>query len=123
MRFVTLFSPPLTSTYNDNVLQSLSCDTRAEAQDATTGDENLDVLLLAHLRLCQGLLQVHSSLGAPRALPAIVDPDYSRIWCLVCLITAERLRMELGALMLGTCVLTQSVSCKTLLLLSASGFG
>lgn len=75
MRFVTLFSPPLTSTYNDNVLQSLSCDTRAEAQDATTGDENLDVLLLTHLRLCQGLLQVHSSLGAPRALPAIVDPD------------------------------------------------
>ncbi|KAL9834785.1 RIPOR family member 3-like isoform 1-T5 [Geothlypis trichas] len=45
------------STYNDNVLQSLSCDTRAEAQDATTGDENLDVLLLTHLRLCQGLLQ------------------------------------------------------------------
>ncbi|XP_030819374.1 RIPOR family member 3 isoform X3 [Camarhynchus parvulus] len=45
------------STYNDNVLQSLSCDTRAEAQDVTTGDENLDVLLVTHLRLCKGLLQ------------------------------------------------------------------
>ncbi|XP_050837961.1 RIPOR family member 3 isoform X2 [Serinus canaria] len=45
------------STYNDNVLQSLSCDSRPEARDATTGDENLDVLLLTHLRLCKGLLQ------------------------------------------------------------------
>ncbi|RLV97432.1 hypothetical protein DV515_00011818 [Chloebia gouldiae] len=45
------------STYNDNVLQSLSCDTRPEARDVTTGDDNLDVLLLTHLRLCKGLLQ------------------------------------------------------------------
>ncbi|KAM3664222.1 RIPOR family member 3 isoform 1-T2 [Ammospiza maritima maritima] len=45
------------STYNDNVLQPLGCDTRPEAQDVTTGDENLDVLLLAHLRLCKALLQ------------------------------------------------------------------
>ncbi|XP_062361246.1 RIPOR family member 3 isoform X1 [Cinclus cinclus] len=45
------------STYNDNVLQSLSCDTRPEARDVTTGDDNLDVLLITHLRLCKGLLQ------------------------------------------------------------------
>ncbi|XP_016158635.1 PREDICTED: protein FAM65C [Ficedula albicollis] len=45
------------STYNDNVLQSLSCDTRAEARDVTTGDDNLDVLLITHLRLCKGLMQ------------------------------------------------------------------
>ncbi|NXC84156.1 RIPR3 protein, partial [Cercotrichas coryphoeus] len=45
------------STYNDNVLQSLSCDTRAEARDVTTGDDNLDMLLITHLRLCKGLLQ------------------------------------------------------------------
>ncbi|XP_038014687.1 RIPOR family member 3 isoform X4 [Motacilla alba alba] len=45
------------STYNDNALQSPSCDTRPEARDVTTGDENLDVLLLTHLRLCKGLLQ------------------------------------------------------------------
>ncbi|XP_056363623.1 RIPOR family member 3 isoform X2 [Oenanthe melanoleuca] len=45
------------STCNDNVLQSLSCDTRAEARDVTTGDDNLDMLLITHLRLCKGLLQ------------------------------------------------------------------
>uniref|UniRef100_A0A8C3QUP5 RIPOR family member 3 n=1 Tax=Cyanoderma ruficeps TaxID=181631 RepID=A0A8C3QUP5_9PASS len=45
------------STYNGNGLQPLSCDTRAEAQDVTTGDDNLDTLLITHLRLCKGLLQ------------------------------------------------------------------
>ncbi|XP_014731569.1 PREDICTED: protein FAM65C isoform X1 [Sturnus vulgaris] len=45
------------STYNDNVLQSLGCDTRPEARDVTTGDDNLDMLLITHLRLCKGLLQ------------------------------------------------------------------
>ncbi|XP_064247222.1 RIPOR family member 3 [Passer domesticus] len=45
------------STCNDSVLQSLSCDTRPEARDVTTGDDNLDVLLLTHLRLCKALLQ------------------------------------------------------------------
>nr|XP_026652243.1 RIPOR family member 3 [Zonotrichia albicollis] len=45
------------STYNDNVLQPLGCDSRPEAQDVTTGDENLDVLLVTHLRLCKALLQ------------------------------------------------------------------
>ncbi|TRZ17952.1 hypothetical protein HGM15179_009158 [Zosterops borbonicus] len=45
------------STYNGNGLQSLSCDSRAEAQDVTTGDDNLDTLLITHLRLCKGLLQ------------------------------------------------------------------
>ncbi|XP_066055370.1 RIPOR family member 3 isoform X2 [Chamaea fasciata] len=45
------------STCNGNGLQSLSCDTRAEAQDVTTGDDNLDTLLITHLRLCKGLLQ------------------------------------------------------------------
>ncbi|XP_014109682.1 PREDICTED: protein FAM65C isoform X2 [Pseudopodoces humilis] len=45
------------STYNGNVLQSLSCDTRPEARDVTTGDDNLDTLLITHLRLCKGLLQ------------------------------------------------------------------
>ncbi|XP_057892273.1 RIPOR family member 3 [Melospiza georgiana] len=47
----------VSSTYTDNVLQPLGCDTRPEAQDVTTGDENLDVLLLTHLRLCKALLQ------------------------------------------------------------------
>ncbi|KAJ7413092.1 Protein FAM65C [Willisornis vidua] len=45
------------STYNDNTLKSLSCDTRPETQDVTTGDDNLDVLLITHLKLCKGLLQ------------------------------------------------------------------
>ncbi|XP_074409482.1 RIPOR family member 3 isoform X2 [Zonotrichia albicollis] len=45
------------STYNDNALQPLGCDSRPEAQDVTTGDENLDVLLVTHLRLCKALLQ------------------------------------------------------------------
>lgn len=72
MRLVTLFSPGLTSTYNGNVLQSLSCDTRAEAQDVTTGDDNLDTLLITHLRLCKGLLQVQSSLGVSRALLSLL---------------------------------------------------
>ncbi|NXM00202.1 RIPR3 protein, partial [Tyrannus savana] len=45
------------STYNDNTLKSLSCDTRPETQDVTTGDDNLDTLLITHLKLCKGLLQ------------------------------------------------------------------
>ncbi|NXR10202.1 RIPR3 protein, partial [Semnornis frantzii] len=45
------------STYNDNTLQSLSCDTRIEIRDVTTGDDNLDTLLVTHLKLCKGLLQ------------------------------------------------------------------
>ncbi|NXG42932.1 RIPR3 protein, partial [Psilopogon haemacephalus] len=44
------------STYNDNMLQSLS-DTRTEIRDVTTGDDNLDTLLITHLKLCKGLLQ------------------------------------------------------------------
>nr|XP_009513173.1 PREDICTED: protein FAM65C [Phalacrocorax carbo] len=46
-----------TSTYNDNTLQSLSCDTRTETRDVTTGDDSLDTLLITHLKLCKGLLQ------------------------------------------------------------------
>ncbi|XP_068272485.1 RIPOR family member 3 isoform X2 [Nyctibius grandis] len=45
------------STYNDNTLQSLSCDMRTETRDVTTGDDNLDTLLITHLKLCKGLLQ------------------------------------------------------------------
>uniref|UniRef100_A0A8C3JL92 RIPOR family member 3 n=1 Tax=Calidris pygmaea TaxID=425635 RepID=A0A8C3JL92_9CHAR len=45
------------STYNDNTLQSLSCDTRTETRDVTTGDDNLDTLLITHLKLCKALLQ------------------------------------------------------------------
>ncbi|XP_010130326.1 PREDICTED: protein FAM65C [Buceros rhinoceros silvestris] len=45
------------STYNDNTLQSLSCDVRTETGDVTTGDDNLDTLLVTHLKLCKGLLQ------------------------------------------------------------------
>ncbi|NXW51026.1 RIPR3 protein, partial [Nyctiprogne leucopyga] len=45
------------STYNDNTLQSLSCDMRTETRDITTGDDNLDTLLITHLKLCKGLLQ------------------------------------------------------------------
>lgn len=78
MRLLTLFSPHLTSTYNDKVLQSLSCDTRPEARDVTTGDDNLDMLLITHLRLCKGLLQVQSSLGVSRALAVNVGSDYRR---------------------------------------------
>ncbi|XP_030358741.1 RIPOR family member 3 isoform X1 [Strigops habroptila] len=49
------------STYNDNTLQSLSCGTRTETRDVTTGDDNLDTLLITHLKLCKGLLQKLSS--------------------------------------------------------------
>ncbi|XP_009966648.3 RIPOR family member 3 isoform X2 [Tyto alba] len=45
------------STYNDNTLQSVSCDMRTETRDVTTGDDNLDTLLITHLKLCKGLLQ------------------------------------------------------------------
>ncbi|NXJ15637.1 RIPR3 protein, partial [Odontophorus gujanensis] len=45
------------STYNDNTFQSLSCDTKTETRDVTTGDDNLDVLLITHLKLCKALLQ------------------------------------------------------------------
>ncbi|XP_068006010.1 RIPOR family member 3 isoform X4 [Melanerpes formicivorus] len=45
------------STYNDNTLQSLSCDIKTETRDVTTGDDNLDTLLITHLKLCKGLLQ------------------------------------------------------------------
>ncbi|NXK10962.1 RIPR3 protein, partial [Herpetotheres cachinnans] len=45
------------STYNDNTIQSLSCDRRTETRDVTTGDDNLDTLLITHLKLCKGLLQ------------------------------------------------------------------
>ncbi|KAK2529031.1 Fam65c [Columba livia] len=44
-------------TYNDSTLQSPSCDTGTEARDVTTGDDNLDTLLITHLKLCKGLLQ------------------------------------------------------------------
>uniref|UniRef100_A0A8D2PIA0 RIPOR family member 3 n=1 Tax=Zosterops lateralis melanops TaxID=1220523 RepID=A0A8D2PIA0_ZOSLA len=50
---------------------------RAEAQDVTTGDDNLDTLLITHLRLCKGLLQVQGSLGVSRALQANLLPDSS----------------------------------------------
>ncbi|NXS19110.1 RIPR3 protein, partial [Mystacornis crossleyi] len=58
------------STYNDNVLQSLSCDTRPEARDVTTGDDNLDMLLITHLRLCKGLLQ---KLRAPNVAQVVQE--------------------------------------------------
>ncbi|XP_042740812.1 RIPOR family member 3 isoform X4 [Lagopus leucura] len=45
------------STYNDNTFQSLSCDMKTETRDVTTGDDNLDVLLITHLKLCKALLQ------------------------------------------------------------------
>ncbi|XP_064377571.1 RIPOR family member 3 isoform X3 [Dromaius novaehollandiae] len=45
------------STYNDNTLQSLSCDMKTEARDVTTGDDSLDTLLITHLKLCKSLLQ------------------------------------------------------------------
>uniref|UniRef100_A0A8C0ZBX3 RIPOR family member 3 n=2 Tax=Cyanistes caeruleus TaxID=156563 RepID=A0A8C0ZBX3_CYACU len=58
------------STYNGNVLQSLSCDTRPEARDVTTGDDNLDTLLITHLRLCKGLLQ---KLRTPNVAQVVQD--------------------------------------------------
>lgn len=81
MRLLTLFSPHLTSTYNGNGLQSLSCDSRAEAQDVTTGDDNLDTLLITHLRLCKGLLQVQGSLGVSRALLILITGGFD-LFCL-----------------------------------------
>ncbi|XP_075624997.1 RIPOR family member 3 isoform X2 [Balearica regulorum gibbericeps] len=45
------------STYNDNTLQSLNFDIRTETRDVTTGDGNLDTLLITHLKLCKSLLQ------------------------------------------------------------------
>ncbi|XP_039936059.1 RIPOR family member 3 isoform X2 [Hirundo rustica] len=58
------------STCNGTVLQSLSCDTRPEAQDVTTGDDNLDTLLITHLRLCKGLLQ---KLRTPNVAPVVQE--------------------------------------------------
>ncbi|KFW11427.1 Protein FAM65C, partial [Eurypyga helias] len=56
--FNCFFSPlHLNSTYNDNTLQTLSCDMRTETREVTTGDDNLDTLLITHLKLCKGLLQ------------------------------------------------------------------
>lgn len=55
------FFPLLNSTYNDNMFQSLSCDMKTETSDVTTGDDNLDVLLITHLKLCKALLQVRNS--------------------------------------------------------------
>lgn len=91
------------------MLQSLSCDTRAEARDVTTGDDNLDMLLITHLRLCKGLLQVQSSLGVSRALPVAVDSDYRGfdMFCLFC-----NSRVEVGCI---NAVCTQNISSKTLL--------
>ncbi|XP_035199764.1 RIPOR family member 3 isoform X1 [Oxyura jamaicensis] len=45
------------STYNDSTFQSLSCDMKTETRGVTTGDDNLDVLLITHLKLCKALLQ------------------------------------------------------------------
>lgn len=73
---VLIFFPHLNSTYNDNTLQSLSCDARTETRDVTTGDDNLDTLLITHLKLCKGLLQVRNSLWVAMALVVIVDCDY-----------------------------------------------
>lgn len=71
--FFFFSSPHLNSTYNDNTLQSLSCEMRTETRDVTTGDDNLDALLITHLKLCKGLLQVRNSLWVSRALVVIVD--------------------------------------------------
>jgi len=34
---------------------------KTETSDVTTGDDNLDVLLITHLKLCKALLQVRNS--------------------------------------------------------------
>lgn len=73
---INFFFPHLNSTYNDSTLQSPSCDTGTEARDVTTGDDNLDTLLITHLKLCKGLLQVRSSLWVSRVLVVIVGSGY-----------------------------------------------
>lgn len=90
------FFPHLTSTYNDSMLQSPSCDTGTETRDVTTGDDNLDALLITHLKLCKGLLQVRSSLWVSRVLVVIVDSGYRQRWiCSQFFYRAERLRIEI----------------------------
>lgn len=48
---------------------------KTEARGVTTGDDNLDVLLITHLKLCKALLQVRGSLWVSRA----VVQDGSRV--------------------------------------------
>ncbi|XP_009996963.1 PREDICTED: protein FAM65C [Chaetura pelagica] len=56
------------STNNDNTLQSLSCDMRTEPREVTTGDDNLDTLLITHLKLCKSLLQKLKSPNVARVV-------------------------------------------------------
>ncbi|NXY88021.1 RIPR3 protein, partial [Alcedo cyanopectus] len=65
------------STYNDNTLQSLSCDTRTDTRDLTTGDDNLDVLLMTHLKLCKGLLQKLRSPNVARVVQESILEEVS----------------------------------------------
>ncbi|XP_021272352.1 protein FAM65C isoform X3 [Numida meleagris] len=55
--FGSIRTASISSTYNDNTFQSLNCELKIEARDVTTGDDNLDVLLITHLKLCKALLQ------------------------------------------------------------------
>uniref|UniRef100_A0A8C5TDP3 RIPOR family member 3 n=1 Tax=Malurus cyaneus samueli TaxID=2593467 RepID=A0A8C5TDP3_9PASS len=83
---------------------------RPEARDVTTGDDNLDTLLITHLRLCKGLLQVHSSLGSQLSLILITGEINMQLFVL------EKLRMEIGykKLMLQR-LLEQILTCEGLL--------
>ncbi|XP_006018216.1 RIPOR family member 3 isoform X1 [Alligator sinensis] len=56
------------STYNDNTLQSLGYDMQTELKELTTGNDNLDMLLIVHLQLCKALLQ---KLVSPNIAPVV----------------------------------------------------
>lgn len=45
------------STYNDNIL---GYDRKTETKELTTGNDDLDKLLIVHLQLCKALLQVRN---------------------------------------------------------------
>lgn len=53
---------------------------KTETRGVTTGDDNLDVLLITHLKLCKALLQVRGSLWVSR----VVVQDGSRVPAMRC---------------------------------------
>lgn len=46
---------------------------KTETRDVTTGDDNLDVLLITHLKLCKALLQVGNSRWDSEVIVVAVD--------------------------------------------------
>ncbi|XP_053548653.1 RIPOR family member 3 [Bombina bombina] len=55
-------------TITEGVLQSFGCDSKSTWSHSTTGNEDLDALLLIHLQVCKVLLQKLSSQSTARIL-------------------------------------------------------